>query len=562
MTKQQYITLTMTPGGKQTVPLDTTLAELLPKEQDPCQPVIVAALVNNQLKDLRYPLFCDSEIEWLDYTHATGNRIFKQSLSFLLFVVCQELYPHHTLRVLHSLRNGRYCELTGEPKLEIQDFEAIAARMQELVAADLPIQKSPLSKADAIRFFRSQGDDAKANTLALCARSQVNLYTLHGHSQYLFSKLVPSTGFLDNFAIQPFDDGFVLLEPNSFQMAVCAGNRRQKEEFAFPHRLQASLKSYSTWGNLLGMSTIDDINRCIQEDDFPNLIIMAESLQQRAMLEIADEIYQDFPKVKIVLIAGPSSSGKTTFTKRLAIEFRALGLKPIVLSMDNYFLNREDTPLDENGEKDFEGIRALDLPLFNRQLLQMIAGEAVELPIYDFKTGCRSEKTIPVQLSEKHILLIEGIHGINEELTAQIPAANKRKIYISCLTQLNADQLTPISSTDNRELRRLIRDLKFRGTPTEQTLLSWKQVRAGEEKNIFPFQESADYYFNSSLLYEFPILRPMAEEHLRLVQPDSPAYAEAQRLLKLVRCFRPIAPRFVPAHSLLQEFLGGSCFEQ
>lgn len=309
------------------------------------------------------------------------------------------------------------------------------------------------------------------------------------------------------------------------------------------------------------MENVADVNRMIDNDDFKNLIIMAETMQQRAMQKIADSIYKDFPKVKVVLIAGPSSSGKTSFCNRMAIEFRSLGLKPIVLSLDNYFIDRDKTPLGADGKPDFEALSAIDLPYFNKQLLQMINGEAVEMPIYDFNTGTRSERTIPVKLTDKHILLMEGIHGINPKLTANIPEENKRKVYISCLTQLNMDNLTPISSADNRELRRMIRDVQFRNSPAEKTLFGWKKVRIGEEKNIFPFQESADYYFNTSLIYEFNVLRPALEEHLSKVTQDSPAYNEANRLLKLIRQFKPVAPNLVPAYSLLQEFLGGSCFE-
>lgn len=541
------------------VPIGSKLKDFAPEPQKD-KPTVVAAFVNNILKDLNYHVYCDSTVQWLDYTDDFGNRIYKSSLSLLLYVAAAELYPNHQLKVLHSLRNGRYCEMRGKPELSADDFAKIQKRMEEMVAEDLPIQKDYLNRLDAIRYYRDTGNNAVADNLSMQQAKSVPVHTLSGHIRYMISKMVPSAKYLANFQIEPFDEGFIIREPRSFNMAVC-GEKESSERFAFPKRLQASLKAYDEWGRILGVENVADVNRMIDNDDFKNLIIMAETMQQRAMQKIADSIYKDFPKVKVVLIAGPSSSGKTSFCNRMAIEFRSLGLKPIVLSLDNYFIDRDKTPLGADGKPDFEALSAIDLPYFNKQLLQMINGEAVEMPIYDFNTGTRSERTIPVKLTDKHILLMEGIHGINPKLTANIPEENKRKVYISCLTQLNMDNLTPISSADNRELRRMIRDVQFRNSPAEKTLFGWKKVRIGEEKNIFPFQESADYYFNTSLIYEFNVLRPALEEHLSKVTQDSPAYNEANRLLKLIRQFKPVAPNLVPAYSLLQEFLGGSCFE-
>lgn len=545
------------PVEKLRVPVGARLKEFAPPPEEK-RPTVVAAFVNNRLKDLNYPVYCDSKIEWLDYISILGNRIYKCSLSFLLYVACRELYPEHQLKVLHSLSNGRYCELRGEKRLTAADFAKIESRMRDMVAADLPIKKDYLARDDAIRYYRDINYDLMAENLQMQERVSVPIYTLGGNIQYMFSKMVPSAKYLDNFIIEAFDEGFIICEPNTFKkppLSCVSG------DFAFPKRLQASLKEYDDWGRILDVQNIADVNRAVDSDDYKNLIIMAETMQQRAMQRIADNIYSDFPKVRVVLIAGPSSSGKTSFCNRMAIEFRSLGLKPIVLSLDNYFVDRDKTPLGEDGKPDFECINAIDLPYFNCQLLQMINGEHVEMPVYDFSSGKRAERTIPVDLSDRNILLIEGIHGINPQLTTAIPEENKRKIYISCLTQINIDNLTPVSSADNRELRRLIRDVQFRGAPAESTLLGWQRVRAGEEKYIFPYQESADYYFNTSLIYEFNVLRPALEEHLAAVPEDSPAHAEAARLLCLIRQFKPTPPNLVPAYSLLQEFLGGSCFE-
>lgn len=566
MMKKKYVNVEIikrSPAGNSIemmqIPIGSQLKDFAPKP-DSENPTVVAAFVNNMLKDLNYHIYCDSQIEWLDYASHVGNKIYKYSLSLLLYVACQELYPGHELKVLHSLRNGRYCELRGEKTLEAVDFAAIESKMREMVQADLSIKKDYLTRADAIRYYQDIGSDLMAENLQMFTGNSVPVHTLDGHVQYMFSKIVPSTGYLSNFSIEGFDEGFIIREPRSFNTAIC-GDEETPDKFAFPRRLQASLKGYDQWGQILGVQNVADVNRAVDSDDYKNLIIMAETMQQRAMQQIADSIYADFPKVKVVLIAGPSSSGKTSFCNRLAIEFRSLGLKPIVLSLDNYFVDRDKTPLGEDGKPDFEGLSSIDLPYFNQQLLQMINGEHVEMPIYDFHTGRRSERTIPVDLTDEHILLMEGIHGINPKLTTSIPDENKRKIYISCLTQLNVNNLTPISSGDNRELRRLIRDVQFRNAPAEKTLMGWRSVRAGEEKNIFPYQESADYYFNTSLIYEFNVLRPALEEHLAAVPMDSPAHEEAVRLLRLIRQFKPVAPNLVPAYSLLQEFLGGSCFE-
>ena len=541
------------------VALGSQLKDFAPKP-DGEHPTVVAAFVNNMLKDLNYHIYCDSTVTWLDYTSDLGNRIYKYSLSMLLYVACRELYPQHELKVLHSLRNGRYCELRGKTALGTGDFAKIEEKMRQLVSEDAVFKKDYLTRDDAIRYYEDIGYGLMAENLKMVQSNSVPVYNLAGHVLYMFSKMVPSAGYLDNFQIEPFDEGFIIREPRSFNTAIC-DNSEDCDRFAFPKRLQASLKAYDEWGRILGVENVDDVNRAVDSDDYKNLIIMAETMQQRGMQRIADSIYKDFPKVKVVLIAGPSSSGKTSFCNRLAIEFRSLGLKPIVLSLDNYFVDRDKTPLGADGKPDFECLEAIDLPYFNEQLLQMINGEHVEMPIYDFASGCRSEKTIPVDLTDEHILLMEGIHGINPRLTTAIPAENKRKIYISCLTQLNINNLTPVSSADNRELRRLIRDVQFRNAPAERTLQGWHKVRAGEEKNIFPYQESADYYFNTSLIYEFNVLRPALEEHLSAVPQDSPAYSESVRLLRLIRQFKPVAPNLVPAYSLVQEFLGGSCFE-
>ncbi|MDD2568733.1 MAG: nucleoside kinase [Clostridia bacterium] len=535
------------------VPMGTTLKELL-SHRDHSLPPAVAAVVNNVLHELSYPIYCPATINWLDCTHEWGNRIYKRSLSLLLYAISQKLYPNHKLRILHSLRNGYYCELNGQTEITAADIKTIEKAMGDLVKQNVPIEKIMLSHNDVQAFYRAWNLEGKASLMGMSSHTLMPIYRLNEYCEYFFSDMATHTGILCEFKLLPFDHGFVMMIPGGCR------NKMITTEFKHPKKLQAALKSYDDWGTLMGIQNVNDLNQCIEKGKFNNLVLMAESMQQRNLFKITDSLYESFPEVKLVLIAGPSSSGKTTFTNRLGIELQALGLKPILISMDDYFLNRDQSPKDENGEYDFESIYAMDLDLFSRQINELLSGTEVEIPIYDFKTGTRKPQGNKVQLTDKHILLIEGIHGINPLLTEHIPAENRRSIYISCLTQLNFDDYTPIPSSGNRELRRLVRDIKCRGTSPDEVLLRWLSVRRGEEKNIFPYQENADYYFNSSLIYEISILKPLAEEALKTIGPSSAAYPEARRLLRSLRCFLPVESDFVPSQSLLQEFLGKSCF--
>lgn len=537
-------------SGKLTAPAGTTLYQLLPQTA-PGQMPIVAAQVGHLLKDLSYPLFCDTEITWLDGTTPMGRRILQNSLAFLLSVAAEEQFPGYRLHIFHSLRNGRFCRLIppeGAEPLSHDDISRLRRAMLDLARVDLPITKALVTRSDAISYFDAIGDHYKASTLNEMPDRQVVLHTLNGYTRHMFSKLVPRTGMLCDFSLAPFEDGFILADAAA-------------QPLAYPKTLNATLCDYDTWMHAQGVRYCSDLNDYVRRDDFNSLVIMAENNQTRSIQNIADAIRAGFPQVRLVLIAGPSSSGKTSFCNRLAIELRSLGLKPITLSMDNYFRNNADLPPAEDGQPDFEAPSAIDIPLFNHQLTEMLAGRAVEMPVFDFITGSRSQRTIPVELSSDHILLVEGIHGLNDELTRDIPAANKLKIYISCMTALNLDNLTPISTSDNREIRRLVRDVKFRGISAEKTLTNWQKVRRGEERHIFPYQDAADFYFNTSLAYEFSLLAPLIKPHLLQISADSPAYPEARRLLRLVDCFIAGEATAVPKYSLVQEFLGNSIFE-
>lgn len=545
-------TINVTYNGKtQTCNFATKLKNILPP-QNPDEAQIVAAKIGNKLRSLNYPLICDANIEWLDSQSRIGNRIFKHSLSFLLYTNCKMLYPNHTLKISHSLANGMYCQLTPEKNAtETVDYNLIYAEMLKMVARDLPIETLIVCKEDIISSFTQFNDLPQAQILEYSPKHLLELHTLAGYGQHFFSKMVPSTGYLKDFHIVPLAEGFVLLD----------SVKNSGKHFDYPKSLQEILINYSEWLEMLEIEYAKDLNNSIKNGDFQNLIMMAESVQQRKIQNIADQIHIAFPAVKFAFIAGPSSSGKTSFTNRLAIELRTLGLKPMVISMDNYFKNRTDTPIGADGEPDFENIGAMDIEYFNEQLLQLIKGETIKMPSFDFKNGCRGEKTTEVTLEEKTILLIEGIHGLNPEVSAAIADENKRKIYISCLTALNVDSLTPISTSDTREIRRLVRDIKHRGISAEGTLLSWHKVRAGEDKNIFPYQENADYHLNTALVYELPLLKTIVEPHLLSIDKNSPAFAEARRIYAITSCFLNGNQETVPAHSLLQEFLGNSIFE-
>lgn len=551
---RQKITISWRRGNKSgttTALAGQTLYQLVP-ENEPGQMPVVAAMVGNLPKDLAYPLFCDAEVTWLDGSTPMGRRILQNSLAFLLSVAVEEQFPGYRLHIFHSLRNGRFCRLMqpdGSPaKLTEDDISRLRRAMLDLARVDLPISKVRVTREDAISYFAAIGDNYKAATLRELTDRQVTLHTLNGVTRHMFSKLVPRTSLLTDFNLAPFENGFILADAAA-------------QPLAYPKTLNATLSDYDNWMHAQGVRYCSDLNAYIRRRDYNSLIIMAENNQTRSIQNIADAIREKFPTVRLVLIAGPSSSGKTSFCNRLAIELRSLGLKPITLSMDNYFRNNADLPPAEDGQPDFEDPGAIDVPLFNHQLTEMLAGRAVEMPVFDFISGSRSRRTIPVELGSDHILLVEGIHGLNEELTREIPAENKLKIYISCMTALNLDNLTPISTSDNREIRRLVRDVKFRGISAEQTLLNWQKVRRGEERHIFPYQDAADFYFNTSLAYEFSLLAPLIKPKLLEISEHSPAYAEARRLLALVNCFIAGDGVAVPAYSLVQEFLGNSIFE-
>ena len=534
------------------VKVSTSLNELL-STLPSRSPSPLAAVVNGELQSLSYRLYADSSIVWLDHSNS-GSRLYKRGLLFVMLMACTKLFPDRRPHVSHSLDNGIYCLMEDGGQLTLEEIAVLHREMESLIKEDLPIYENLLSKDDAVRFFQAKGDVEKAELLS-CRRSEtLHLYSCGGFSEYLFGHMPTRTGQLSDFKLLPFDEGFVLMLPAQKDASFST------EQFSEPRRLQAVLTETKLWGEKLGVGNITQLNRLVKKGDLNELILVNEVLHSRELSRIADSIYADFPAVRVVLVAGPSSSGKTTFTQRLSLQFRALGLRPVTISLDDYFLNRCDTPLDEYGKPDFESVHALDLELFNKNLHDLIDGRQVLIPRYDFVTGARAAEGVPYTLAADQLVIIEGLHGLNEDLTAAIPAQNKRKVYVSALTQLNMDDYTPIPSSDNRLFRRIVRDMQFRNASAEQTLLHWPSVRRGEFANIFPFQEQADYFFNSSLIYELTVLRPLVEPALEEIKPSSPVFLEAKRLKRFIQYFAEGEAKCIPLDSILQEFLGKSCF--
>lgn len=534
------------------VPMGSTLQKIL--KNLPTRPVpVVAALVNNEFQELTYHIYADSTVSWLDLTHSTGLRIYKRSINLVLLAAAANLFPQHRLKIEHSLATGTYCELRGEPALTKTDIDRLQKEMEKIVRSDIPISRREVSKDDAIKYFTGLGRLEKAQLLTYHPENTVYLYNCGPVTDWFFGHMAPSTGCLKFFQLRPFDKGFIVIVPDKH-------NPTGFSSYGEPKKLAAVFSESERLGELLEVENIAQLNQSIATEKQNEIIQIAETVHERNLHKISDDICAARNEVKLVLIAGPSSSGKTTFAQRLSIQFRVNGIKPIAISLDNYFVNREDNPRDENGDYDFEHIDALDLELFNRQLQDLIAGREVIVPIYDFKTGHRLPEGYQVQLQKNQILIVEGIHGLNEKLTAAVPQHQKRKIYVSALTQLNMDDQNPITSSDTRVIRRMARDLQFRGTSIQNTLKRWPSVRQGEERNIFPFQENADYIFNSALAYELAVLKNLVEPELHKIPSTVPEYREARRIIRLLQYFLPVQSENIPLNSILREFVGGSCF--
>ncbi|MBI4790336.1 MAG: nucleoside kinase [Chloroflexi bacterium] len=532
-------------------PAGTRLEAFVRKASSPQALPFVAAVVNGRLAELSEPLIADVDVEPISLGSEDGMRIYQRSLVLLLQVAARELF-HTGIVVDHSLTfGGLYCHTFEREPFTETEITQLEARMRQIVAEDTPITRETVRLEEAIEFFRQQGNQAKMRLLSQSERKQVTLHVLRGTRTYFFGGyLVPSAGYLKHFALRTFPPGFALQYPP---------RRRPNalEPAKLSPKITAVFREYGQWLSLLGVSDAGALNQALAKGRAREIVLVAEALHAQRIAEITSNVVARRGQVRLIAIAGPSSSGKTTFARRLTIQLLANGLRPFPLSMDDYFLAREETPLDPHGKYDFENLHALDLPLFNADLLALMNGERVTLPRYNFEKGIREEGQT-ITLSKDHVLLIEGIHGLNPSLLPQIPPERIYRIYVSALTQLKLDRLNRIPTTDTRMLRRIVRDARTRGYSAWETIARWSSVQRGEDRNIFPYQEQADIMFNSALAYELAVLKPMAEPLLRQVEPGSPEYVEARRLLTFLEWFHPADPALVPEDSILREFIGGS----
>ena len=519
----------------------------------------LAVLVDHKLKDMCFQAFFPHEVTFIGYNHPDGRRTYNRSLCFLLQHAVRDVYPDKVLVIEHSLPSGLYCELReGTPsgpafKPDAEGFERLRTRMREMVDADLPFttQKIPSEEAEAL--FEAQGQRHKAELRRSLGRYFCRVYYLDGQVDTFHGPMVPSTGYLQVFGLMPFHKGFCLQPPSQNDITRVTPRRPQS-------KLSATFKEYSAWCHTTGIGGIGTLNKRLLEGGAVDLINLCEARQERDYVRVADLIYAQRDRVKIVFIAGPSSSGKTSSSLRLAQQLRILGMEPKVIELDNYFVSRERTPIDDDGEYDFEALEAMDLELLGNHLNTLLAGGKVEIPRYDFKQGRPFFEGNFMELDENDILVMEGIHALDPAMVPSVDQSRIFRVYASALTSLNVDENNNISTTDNRLLRRMVRDYRYRGTSPESTILRWPSVRRGENKYIFPFQENADAQFNSALLYELPLLKYYAEPLLRRIHPSSPAYTEAIRLLKFLDYIVALTPEEiadVPPTSILREFIGG-----
>ncbi len=550
------------------VALSTTLMELskeiCSKVETKCGEMpVIAALVDNKLKSLDYKVINPHNVRFIGYDHPDGRRTYIRSLCFVLQNVVREMYPDKVLAIDYALPSGLYCEIReqkpmadGRPRsyfITDEELEVLEEKMRGIIAEDMPFSKKMLSLEECSELFGRNHQTEKVNLLKSLGRYNYNVYFLDGQADTFYGPLAPSTGFLKTFDIMGFNDGFCLQYPMDGDYGKVLPMMRQA-------KLATALHEHSDGCSIMGVRGVGALNEKVRSGSVVDLINLSEALHERKYADIADQIYARRDSVKIVFIAGPSSSGKTSTSKRLALQCRILGLNPKVIELDNYFVEREDTPRDENGEYDFECLGAMDLKLLGQQLNDLLAGKEVDIPRFDFTTGHKSFDGNFMQLHDKDILIMEGIHALNPAMIPDVDSSKVFRVYASALTSLSIDENNNISTSDNRMLRRMIRDNRTRGRNPEDTIMMWQSVRRGENRNIFPFQENSDAVFNSAHIFELPVLKYFAEPLLRRISPSSPAYTEASRMLKFLNYIVALTPAemaAIPPTSILREFIDG-----
>ena len=540
-------------GQTLTAPIGSTLAEVYRNAGIDMKYGPICAKVNNKVEGMHYRIYHNKDVEFLDMTSGSGSRNYTRSLFFVLCKAVHDLYPQSKVVIDIPVSKGYYVDLTIGHEVTDDDAARIRQRMQQIIDAKMPIRRFEVPTEDAVRMFEERGDKAKSKLLRSAGSLYTTYYQIDDYVDYYYGSLLTNTSKIYLFGLEKYFNGLLLRIPDLKDPGVLPQMTRQDKMFEI-------FREHHRWQEIMGLRTVGDFNEMVHKGQATNLINVSEALQEKKLTEIADEIASR-KDVKLVLLAGPSSSGKTTTCKRLSIQLLANGIKPLQISLDDYFVDREHTPKDDKGEYDYESIYALNLKLINDQFNALFRGEEIELPKYNFQTG-RSEKSgKKLRMEPNNVLVVEGIHALNPELTAQIPEAQKFRVYVSALTTILLDDHNYIPTTDNRLLRRIIRDYKYRGVNAQETIHRWPSVRAGENKWIFPYQENADVMFNSAMLFELAVIKQQAEPLLEQVPENCEEYSEAYRLRKFLKYFQPIPNRDIPPTSLLREFLGGSSFK-
>ena len=537
------------------VPIGSSLLDIYTALGAPLRYRPMNAQVNNKTESLNFRCWQPKDIEFIDYTQLSGLRTYVRSLCHIFSKAVYDIWPTATLNLEHPVSKGYYCVIHNGKNIDLETIERIKKRMWELIDADLPFLHKSVRTVDAAVLFRERGMNDKARLIETAGLPYTSYYELEGYINFFYGCLTPSTGYIQLFDLEPYMDGVLLRIPKQTDPMELQPVIKQDKMFE-------AYKEHLTLQRIVGLDNVGDLNLAIEKGRSQDIILVSEAMQEKQVAKIAEKIADGYKEgIRIVLISGPSSSGKTTFCKRLQVQLTTNLLHPVGISLDDYFLNREDTPKDEHGEYDFESLYALDLPYFNKDLKKLLSGEEIDLPTFNFETGQRVFKGKKLKLRENSILVIEGIHALNPELTEFIDDKYKYRVYVSVLTSISLDNHNWIPTTDNRLLRRIIRDYRFRGYSAEDTINRWPSVRRGEDKWIFPYQENADAMFNSAMLYELAALRKFAEPILAQVPESSKANAEAYRLLRFLRYFNYIPTEELPGTSLLREFLGGGSFK-
>lgn len=548
----EKVMLTFPQNIKKEYPRGTKLQEVAKDFQQGFKSDIIGAIVNNELKELWVEVNEDCQLQFIDMTTVYGNRFYSRSLAFLFIIAAKEVFKGCRVTVEHSLSKGLYCEVHKNEPLTPEDLARIEEKMHELQRLDIPFEKRKITSTEAIELFQSTRQLDKVNLIKYREKKYINVYSCYGYHDYFYGYMVPSTGYLKLFELKFNKPGLVLRFPEK-------SDPNKLPEYKEQQKLFNIFREFEKWGKILELENISQLNDAVKGGRIRELVAVAEGLHEKKIAQIADMISASGKK-KLILIAGPSSSGKTTFAQRLSVQLRVNGLKPVAISIDDFFKDREDTPIGEDGEYDFETIDAIDLVTFNDVIKRLINGEEAEIPVFNFHTGNREWKGRKLKITDEQVLVVEGIHGLNEMLTQDIPREQKFKIYISALTHLSIDDHNRIPTSDLRLIRRIVRDFQFRSADALSTIKRWDSVRRGEDKYIYPFQEEADVMFNSSLVYELAILNQVALPQLEKIDNSVPEYIEAKRIKKFLQYFLEADIDEIPTNSILREFVGKSCF--